>query len=64
MGFAFFQGHVTSYYGPGLEKYTSFQMLNGQELRHLTTLDAGVLVLGKTALCCNSRQGIPLFNFR
>ena len=44
MTLVFMQGHVTSYYGPEMQKYTSFQA-HENEVRHLLTSDEGLLSL-------------------
>ncbi|XP_071845900.1 PAN2-PAN3 deadenylation complex catalytic subunit PAN2-like isoform X2 [Apostichopus japonicus] len=57
-------GHVTSYYGSHLQKYSSFQAHSSQqEIRQLLALDSGIISLARQGLRCNSRQGIKLFDY-
>ncbi|XP_072179674.1 PAN2-PAN3 deadenylation complex catalytic subunit PAN2-like [Diadema setosum] len=54
-------GHVVSYYGPQLQKYTSFQVHPTNEIRELCTFPGGVLSLYSNGLRCNARQGLRVF---
>ncbi|XP_023932627.1 PAN2-PAN3 deadenylation complex catalytic subunit PAN2-like [Lingula anatina] len=56
-------GHVTSYYGQGMQKYTSFQVDARFDVRQLLTLDTGVLSLMRNHLRCSHRFGRTLFDY-
>lgn len=57
-------GHVTSYFGLELQKYTSFQVHMNEDVRQIVPLARGVLSLTQSCLACNNRRGIPLFTYR
>nr|XP_006819096.1 PREDICTED: PAB-dependent poly(A)-specific ribonuclease subunit 2-like [Saccoglossus kowalevskii] len=54
-------GHITSYYGLDMQKYTSFQIHASNEVRQLLTFDNGVLALTSDNLRCSTRQGMRVF---
>lgn len=54
-------GHVTSYYSTELTKYTSFQVHQLDDIRHLLTGEFGLLALTKNSLRMYIRRGLPVF---
>ncbi|CAI9729366.1 PAN2-PAN3 deadenylation complex catalytic subunit Pan2-like isoform X1 [Octopus vulgaris] len=56
-------GHVTSYYGAGLEKYTSFQVHSTDEIRQILSMDTGCLYLTRNNLRCSMRTGLKQFDY-
>ena len=58
-----FQGHITSYYHPTLQKYTSFRTDTNPVVEILTAEDK-VLSLTKNHLRCSLKRGLPVFNFK
>ena len=63
-------GHVTSYYGLGLQKYTSFQVVQDSgpgsqtttDIRSQLTGDYGLLSLTSNSLRMSMRRGLTIFH--
>ncbi|KAJ8678573.1 hypothetical protein QAD02_014360 [Eretmocerus hayati] len=56
-------GHVSSYYGPMLQKYTSFQVDPKLEVRQVRCLENGVIALTQNSLRFQSRRGLPMHTY-
>ena len=54
-------GHVTSYYGTNMQKYTSFRVHPTDEIRNMLTFDQSLFILTNTSLRSQHRRGIPIF---
>lgn len=57
------QGHATSFFGPTLERYSSFQVHGSDDVRHIQSLENGILFLTKTNLKYMSRGGLIIFDY-
>ena len=56
------RGHVTSYYGLGMSKYTSFQVHAQHDIRAQLTGEYGLLSLSKNSLRMSIRRGLTVFD--
>lgn len=56
-------GHVTSYYGLDMAKYTSFQVHPTDDIRAQLTGPYGLLSLTKNSLRMSIRRGLTVFDF-
>ncbi|XP_029450636.1 PAN2-PAN3 deadenylation complex catalytic subunit PAN2 [Rhinatrema bivittatum] len=56
-------GHATSFFGPALERYSSFQVHASDDIRQIQSLENGVLFLTKTNLKYLTRGGLIMFDF-
>lgn len=57
------QGHVTSFFGPTMGRYSSFQVHSTDDIRHIQSLETGVLFLSKCNLKCYTRGGLVMFDY-
>uniref|UniRef100_UPI00358EBC1D PAN2-PAN3 deadenylation complex catalytic subunit PAN2 isoform X2 n=1 Tax=Myxine glutinosa TaxID=7769 RepID=UPI00358EBC1D len=55
-------GHVTSYFGLSMDRYSSFQAHATDDIRQIQSLQNGILVLTKNNLRCYSRGGLIMFD--
>uniref|UniRef100_A0A670HY15 PAN2-PAN3 deadenylation complex catalytic subunit PAN2 n=1 Tax=Podarcis muralis TaxID=64176 RepID=A0A670HY15_PODMU len=56
-------GHATSFFGPALERYSSFQVHSSDDIRQIQSLENGVLFLTKNNLKYMSRGGLIIFDY-
>ncbi|XP_069509890.1 PAN2-PAN3 deadenylation complex catalytic subunit PAN2 isoform X5 [Ambystoma mexicanum] len=56
-------GHATSFFGPSLERFSSFQVNAGDDIRQIQSLDNGVLFLTKNNLKYMTRGGLAIFDY-
>ncbi|XP_036011345.1 PAN2-PAN3 deadenylation complex catalytic subunit Pan2 isoform X7 [Mus musculus] len=56
-------GHATSFFGPALERYSSFQVNGGDDIRQIQSLENGILFLTKNNLKYMARGGLIIFDY-
>uniref|UniRef100_A0A8C2DHW1 PAN2-PAN3 deadenylation complex catalytic subunit PAN2 n=1 Tax=Cyprinus carpio TaxID=7962 RepID=A0A8C2DHW1_CYPCA len=56
-------GHASSFFGPTMGRYSSFQVHMTDDIRHIQSMDTGVLFLTKTNLKCLTRGGLIMFDY-
>uniref|UniRef100_A0A8D3DGL2 Poly(A) specific ribonuclease subunit PAN2 n=1 Tax=Scophthalmus maximus TaxID=52904 RepID=A0A8D3DGL2_SCOMX len=57
------RGHATSFFGPTMGRHSSFQVHATDDIRHIHSLETGVLFLSKCNLRCYTRGGIVMFDY-
>lgn len=57
------QGHATSFFGPTLERYSSFQVNSSDDIRQIQSLENGILFLTKNNLKYMARGGLIIFDY-
>ncbi|KAG0230876.1 poly(A)-specific ribonuclease [Mortierella sp. GBA43] len=55
------QGYISSYYGPGLQRYSSFRAHKGT-VRQMMVLDRGIVSIGKDSIHLSNRRGLASWN--
>ncbi|XP_021097163.1 PAB-dependent poly(A)-specific ribonuclease subunit PAN2 isoform X10 [Heterocephalus glaber] len=56
-------GHATSFFGPALERYSSFQVNGSYDIRQIQSLENGILFLTKNNLKYMARGGLIIFDY-
>uniref|UniRef100_A0A671SC07 PAN2-PAN3 deadenylation complex catalytic subunit PAN2 n=1 Tax=Sinocyclocheilus anshuiensis TaxID=1608454 RepID=A0A671SC07_9TELE len=57
------RGHASSFFGPTMGRYSSFQVHMTDDIRHIQSMDTGVLFLTKNNLKCLTRGGLIMFDY-
>ncbi|KAK0133884.1 PAN2-PAN3 deadenylation complex catalytic subunit PAN2 [Merluccius polli] len=57
------RSQMSSFFGPTMGRYSSFQVHSSDDIRQIHSLDTGVLFLSKTNLKCCTRGGFVMFDF-
>ncbi|KAF5895017.1 PAN2-PAN3 deadenylation complex catalytic subunit PAN2-like isoform X1, partial [Clarias magur] len=57
------RGHASSFFGPTMGRYSSFQVHLADDVRHIQSMDTGVLFLTKSNLKCLTRGGLVMFDY-
>ncbi|KAL7865028.1 hypothetical protein AOLI_G00164480 [Acnodon oligacanthus] len=57
------RGHASSFFGPTMGRYSSFQVHLTDDVRHIQSMDTGVLFLTKSNLKCLTRGGLIIFDY-
>ncbi|XP_063065324.1 PAN2-PAN3 deadenylation complex catalytic subunit PAN2 [Engraulis encrasicolus] len=57
------RGHASSFFGPTMDRYSSFQVHLTDDVRHIQTMETGVLFLTKNNLKCHTRGGLVMFDY-
>ncbi|KAI9255619.1 hypothetical protein BDA99DRAFT_539770 [Phascolomyces articulosus] len=57
-------GRVSSYYGDGLQRYTSFKAHKNEQVRQIRLTDRGVITLSSTSIQMRDRRGLVRCNVR
>ncbi|XP_061759593.1 PAN2-PAN3 deadenylation complex catalytic subunit PAN2 isoform X2 [Nerophis ophidion] len=57
------RGHATSFFGPTMGRYSSFQVHATDDIRQIQNLETGVLFLSKCNLKCYTRGGLVMFDY-
>ncbi|XP_069762469.1 PAN2-PAN3 deadenylation complex catalytic subunit PAN2 isoform X2 [Narcine bancroftii] len=56
-------GHATSFFGPTMERYSSFRVNATDDVRQIQSIESGVLFLNKNNLKCFTRGGLVMFDY-
>ncbi|KAI5612123.1 PAB-dependent poly(A)-specific ribonuclease subunit PAN2 isoform X1, partial [Silurus asotus] len=57
------RGHASSFFGPTMGRYSSIQVHQADDIRHIQSMDTGVLFLTKSNLKCLTRGGLVMFDY-